>query len=89
MTKRDRVRRPARRLTKAELDKPMPFPKAKSLDAVDEAMNKVREAVADASEGLEELGRYNDFLEELLSDAEGWKMELEERRREEEADKEE
>ena len=42
-----------------------------------ERLEIVRSAVAQATAGL--TGRdYRDFMEELLADAEGWRMELEE-----------
>lgn len=41
-----------------------------------ERMEIVRTAVAEASTGLE-ADEYKDFLEELLADAEGWRMDLE------------
>jgi hypothetical protein len=42
-----------------------------------ERLEIVRSAVAQAATGL--TGRdYRDFMEELLADAEGWRMELEE-----------
>jgi DNA-binding ferritin-like protein (Dps family) len=42
-----------------------------------ERLEIVRNAVAQATEGL--TGQdYRDFMEQLLSDAEGWRMEIEE-----------
>lgn len=42
------------------------------------AINMVRDAVANASK-LVLPNEYNAFLEKLLEDAQGWRMELEER----------
>jgi len=44
---------------------------------IEKRVQKVRDAVSEASEGLKGK-EYRQFLETLLSDAEGWKMELEE-----------
>ena len=52
---------------------------------VTEAVEQVRRAVADASTGLRP-DEYRAFLEELLADAEGWKMELQEMGDEDEGD---
>ena len=49
-----------------------------------ERLEIVRNAVAQATTGL--AGKdYRDFMEELLADAEGWRMELEETRGEDDA----
>lgn len=50
---------------------------------VSRAVQSVRNAVSKASTGLSDK-EYVQFFEELLADAEGWKMDLNEREKEEE-----
>lgn len=54
-----------------------------SSDKVKKALEKVRQAKSDAATGLSD-SEYNEFLEELSADAEGWTMELDERQKNEE-----
>lgn len=49
--------------------------------AIKPAIEKVRAAIAEASEGMHG-SVYDAFIDELLADAEGWKMERQERQAE-------
>jgi hypothetical protein len=52
-------------------------PAADVLADLNGRVEKVRTAIAEASTGLEGQA-YRDFMEVLLADADGWRMELEE-----------
>lgn len=55
------------------------------MSKVRQAINQVRDAVAKASMGLD-YSEYTEFLNELIADAAGWEMELDEREAERESD---